>query len=283
MPELPEVERGRQVAAGVAEGHSITEVVCADDAIVFDGVSSRRIKRALRGKTVMEVKRWGKQLWFVLNTGPHPLFHFGMTGGFHARGTSSEDLRPLQLKSGPKESPDEWPPRFAKIHLFFASGGELVFADGRRLGRVLLRDEPEREAPIAKLGFDPVHNMLGPKAFRALIQGRSGVIKSVLLDQSLIAGVGNWIADEVLYQAKIDPRRRANDLAAAEVEQLRCKIREVIKRAVAADADDGRYPKTWLFHHRWGRRSGAKTARGEPINHMTVGGRTTAWVPLVQR
>jgi len=95
--------------------------------------------------------------------------------------------------------------------------------------------------------------------------------------------VGNWIADEVLYQARIAPSRRAHTLTAAEAARLRARLRSVVATAVAARADHARFPRGWLFHHRWGRNAAARTAGGERIRHITVGGRTTAWVPTVQR
>ena len=95
--------------------------------------------------------------------------------------------------------------------------------------------------------------------------------------------MGNWIADEVLYQARIDPRRRAQTLSEAEIRRLRGKIGSVVTTAVRARSDSDRYPRTWLFHDRWGRSAVAVAARGEPIRYDTVGGRTTAWVPIVQR
>jgi formamidopyrimidine-DNA glycosylase len=169
-----------------------------------------------------------------------------------------------------------------KIHLFFDDGGELAMTDARRLGRILIRDDPLNEPPIARLGFDPLLDLPGPQAFCKMLQRRSAIIKALLLDQGFAAGVGNWIADEVLYQARIDPRRRAGTLSEAEAKLLRRRLKSVVETAVEVNADSSRYPRTWLFHERWGRRRGAKTAQGEPIEHMTVGGRTTAWVPKVQ-
>jgi len=104
----------------------------------------------------------------------------------------------------------------------------------------------------------------------------------VLLDQSLFAGVGNWIADEVLYQARLSPRRPASSLSLAEIVRLRRRLHDVIARAVRVDAEGDRFPRSWLFHARWGRRVGAVTARDEAIVHETIGGRTTAWVPARQ-
>jgi formamidopyrimidine-DNA glycosylase len=117
----------------------------------------------------------------------------------------------------------------------------------------------------------------------AALGSRSAPIKAVLLDQSFAAGVGNWIADEVLFQARIDPRRQARSLSAGEVARLRSAIRHVVSTAVRRGSDSDRYPRTWLFHYRWGKDANATTARGQTIRHDTIGGRTTAWVPAVQR
>ena len=119
--------------------------------------------------------------------------------------------------------------------------------------------------------------------FSDLLAERSAPVKALLLDQSFAAGVGNWIADEVLYQARIAPRRPARSLSRDEARRLRGALQSVVGTAVAARADSDRFPRRWLFHRRWGRDTTAVTARGEKIRHDTIGGRTTAWVPAVQR
>jgi formamidopyrimidine-DNA glycosylase len=93
--------------------------------------------------------------------------------------------------------------------------------------------------------------------------------------------VGNWIADEVLYQAGIAPRRPARSLSGAELGRLRARLAGVVRTAVRLRADSDRFPRTWLFHRRWDRHPGV-TARGETIRWDIVGGRTTAWVPTAQ-
>jgi formamidopyrimidine-DNA glycosylase len=279
MPELPEVEAARVLVRRVAMGRRIARVWCADDPIVFDGRTPGQIRRALIGRRVEAVGRHGKHLWVELDTRPWPCFHFGMAGGFHTPRARGVRL----VSAGHGEAPDVWPPRFAKLRLTFDDGGELVMTDGRRLGRVRLRTDPRAEAPIRDLGFDALLDVPPAARFAALLAERSAPIKALLLDQSFAAGVGNWIADEVLYQSRIAPARRASSLSRVEGRKLRAALRSVVGTAVAARADSDRFPKTWLFHRRWGRDPRAMTTRGEKIRHDTIGGRTTAWVPSIQR
>ena len=276
MPELPEVEAARRLAIRVAVGRRIMDVRCADDPIVFEGVSPARFRRALRGRRVLAARRHGKHLWLELDRRPWPCLHFGMTGGLHA-----PQRRGVHLKAyGARHPAEVWPPRFTRLVLGFDDGGELVYADARRLGRVRLRQDPRREPPISLLGFDAFRQLPPLAEFRALLRQRAAPIKAMLLDQSFAAGVGNWIADEVLYQAGIDPRRPARALSDDAIRRLRAKLRHVVATSVRVLNDSERYPRSWLFHVRWDR--GVPTARGERIRHDTIGGRTTAWVPAVQ-
>lgn len=277
MPELPEVERGRKLAESVARGRRITKVRCADDRIVFDGVAPSTVQRRLKGRRVEAVNRRGKQLWFELDEAPHPLFHFGMTGSFRV-----PDVQPIELESGILDHGD-WPPRFTKIHLHFDDGGELVMTNARRLGRIRLRRDPLAEPPLSELGFDPLLDLPGPEEFVRRMTARKTAVKNVLMDQSFSAGVGNWIADEVLYQAKVDPRRRASELSAAQARAVRRALATIVTKAVEVDAEKSQLPRNWLFHDRWGKVAGAKTARGEAIEFTRIGGRTTAFVPSRQR
>lgn len=279
MPELPEVERARRLVERVAVGKVITKVRCADDDIVFDGVTGRQVARRLKGRKVVASRRRGKQMWWELDERPWPLFHFAMTGQFvtPARG-------PLRLAaSGNKELDRSWPPKFWKIHLWFDDGAELAMTNSRRLGRIRLREDPETEPPISRLGFDPFYEMPSAKDFGQRLRARKGVLKAVLLDQKFVAGIGNWMADEILYQAKIDPQRRGTELDEAEARRIHAKTKAIVELACRVEADKSKFPRSWLFHHRWGKNAEAKTARGEAIDFLEIGGRTTAWVPTVQK
>lgn len=260
-------------------GRRIERVRCADDRIVFAGVAPRTMARALTGRVVVASRRRGKQLWWELDQRPWPLFHFGMTGQF-----VTPQAEPLRLRAhGQRALDTSWPPRFWKIWLALDDGTELCMTNARRLGRIRLQHDPEHEPPIASLGFDPLDELPTAEAFAAALRRRKGVLKAVLLDQGFAAGIGNWMADEILYQARIDPRRRGTELTPTEARRIHAALAEVVRVACAVDADKARFPAAWLFHHRWGKVADAHTAKGERIEHIELGGRTTAWVPAVQR
>jgi len=280
MPELPEVEAARRLLTRAAVGRRIVSARVMPDPIVFQGVSPARIRRALVGRRVVAAHRHGKHLWLELDQRPWPCFHFGMSGGIEVRGRQRQRL----MVEGRRAREEPWPPRFLKLHLTLDDGDEIVFRDARRLGRVRLRHDPAAEPPISLLGFDALHDVPSPGRLAALFAKRAAPVKAVLLDQSFSAGVGNWIADEVLYQARIDPRRRTDTLTRAEIGRIRSRLRSVISTAVRAGADSDRFPRKWLFHTRWSKRlQSPVTVRGERIRYLTVGGRTTAWVAEVQR
>jgi formamidopyrimidine-DNA glycosylase len=278
VPELPEVETARRLAVRVAVGRRVVGVWCAADPIVVDGATPARVGAALRGRLVRAARRHGKHLWLELDRRPWLLMHFGMTGRLQ-----TPSRPPLRLMSSRNLASAGWPPRFVKLRLTFDDGGELAFADARRLGRIRLRDDPKRQPPLAGLGFDALHELPPPHCFQALLHERTAPMKALLLDQSFAAGVGNWIADEVLFQARIDPRRPARSLSSAEASRVRRRLRDVLTLAVRVGADSDRYPRGWLFHRRWDRDPLARTASGAQIRWDTIGGRTTAWAPSVQR
>ncbi len=264
MPELPEVETARRLAERALGGKRLVAVAAADDRIVYEGVTPRTFIKKVTGARVECVGRRGKQMWLELDRRPWPLLHFGMTGRFWVYDTAADR------------------PRHWKVELACDDGVRLAMTDPRRFGRIRLQHDPLSDKPIAALGFDPLLDLPRSDVLFGLLGKRRGPIKAVLLDQSLAAGVGNWIADEVLYQARIAPRRRACDLSADEVKRLRGKLSAIVRKAVDVEADKQRFPRTWLFHKRWGKQNGA-TIAGHRIVHETIGGRTTAWVPKVQR
>lgn len=265
MPELPEVEAARKAALRHLKGRRIVAAHCLPDPIVLAGGSAGRMEKALRGAVIEDAGRFGKHLWLELDQKPWPVFHFGMTGEFHFLAKAADS------------------PRFLKLELRLDNDRRFAFTDARRFGRLRLAHDPRNEPPLLGLGHDPLFGLPEASDLVRLLGSRTAPIKAVLLDQATFAGVGNWIADEVLYQAAIRPQRKASELSRTEVARLRGTLLRIIRRAVAVDADSDRFPRGWLFHRRWGRVKGSTTAEGAPIVHDTVGGRTTAWVPSRQR
>ena len=265
MPELPEVETARRRAEKYLTGKRIVSVYIARDPIVFQGANCRKFAGALGGRKILAVKRRGKHIWFELDKRPWPAFHFGMTGrfGFY-RGQSAR-------------------PKYCKVELGLTGGKRFAMTNVRRLGRIRLLDNPQHCPPINKLGFDPLLDKLDVEKIRRILSGRSAAIKAVLLDQSVFAGVGNWIADEVLYQAGLDPHRPACKLSTEAVGGICRCLGRIVRKAVAVDADSARYPASWLFHYRWDKNSQPTTTDGKRIEFDVIGGRTTAWVPHHQR
>lgn len=129
---------------------------------------------------------------------------------------------------------------------------ELAFLDARRLGRIrLVSGSPLESPPISNLGFDPVLSMPDLPTFSSLLLKRSCPIKALLLNQSFSAGVGNWVADEVLYHAGVHPEQRCRTLSEEQVEKVWKWTSEICRIAVDVNADDEKFPEDWLFKHRW--------------------------------
>jgi len=178
----------------------------------------------------------------------------------------------------------QWPPRFTKVEVVFSNGVRLAFTDPRRLGRVRLVESGDALPCLAGLGPDAFTGMMPLAEFERALAVRSLPIKALLLDQAFLAGIGNWIADEVLYQSGIHPETAAHALSLMQAAALHAQIVAVISTACSVDADSSKFPAEWLFHRRWGKGKGASpvTSAGHPITFITVGGRTSAVVQAVQ-
>lgn len=274
MPELPEVETFRRLALGVGDGQRIETAVALEDDIVFKDCEAEEVAAALRGKTLKGVERRGKYLWFQFDTGPCPLFHFGMTGRFVSDRESTLEL----MTQPPPTHVTSWPPRFTKIHFRFANGRRLAYLNARRFGRIRLLENPLDEAPVTDLGVDPLLDDLSYPDLRPQLQRRR-TVKGILLDQKIFAGVGNWIADEALFQSGLDPRRKGLDVSAEEWQRMLICLKEIVSTAVQVGAVKERFPESWLFHSRWHRQRPGPARRRTDVEFLKVAGRTTAWVP----
>ncbi|KAL8226130.1 hypothetical protein R6Q57_018687 [Mikania cordata] len=195
MPELPEVEAARKAIAENCVGKKIKRSVVADDAKVINGVSRFDFEASLTGKTIVGAYRKGKNMWIQLDSPPFPSFHFGLSGAIHIKGVSVTKYKRFAVNDT-----DKWPSKYSKLFIELDDGLEVLFTDKIRFARVRLLENPATMPPISELGPDALlEAMSEDELFKALSKKKTA-IKALLLNQSFISGVGNWIADEVLYQ-----------------------------------------------------------------------------------
>ena len=257
MPELPDVEGFKRVLAGHAVGRRI-ERVDVHDSGVLRGVTARELDSNLRGRQFIEPLRHGK--WLIARTGgPAVLMHFGMTGN---------------LRWTDREAPDEPYDRAS----FVTGAGELRYRDMRKLqGITLAEDDSEVNRLLAPLGPDALN--VKPDEFSRRLRDRRAAVKSALIDQQVIAGLGNLLADEILWRARIHPRRPARSLTAHELRTLYTQMRRVLRVSVSAGCVPAR--PSWLTGVR-DQRTPHCPRCGTALCRLRIGGRTTIWCPHCQ-
>jgi len=193
----------------------------------------------------------------------------------------------------PGES-DQWPPKFSKFVLETEGKTpvEVAFTDPRRLGRVRLVDCPGKDirnhSPLVENGPDPVVDaeIFTFDFLKTKMKKRHVPIKALLLDQTMISGIGNWVADEVLYQARLHPEQYSDDFDDGQIRTLHQSIRNVTQTAVDLLGDSDQFPENWLFNYRWGKGGKGTTSalpNGERLAFITVGGRTSCYAPALQQ
>lgn len=301
MPELPEVET---IARGVdkrTRGDRIVQVWFDHHPQPFKTPRARQAK-ALAGRTVLAVHRTGKHIVFELSSSGVAREAKGKEAASRAEGSAApgaherEALRPcaqwiVHLGMTGRllvTTPDSPVAPHTHARLTLESGRELRFVDPRRFGRLEFRDL-RRGAAFSAPGDEPL--TIGPTDFAALFRGRRLYIKAALLNQSLLAGVGNIYADESLFHAGIRPRRRANRVTRAELDRLRDALRKILTNAIRlggssvsdyVDADGER--GFFQLEHCVYLRTGEPCRRCQtPIRRVLVAGRGTHYCPKCQR
>jgi len=297
MPELPEVEAARLMLSRHLQGSRVVSVNplesgggprsgLFDEKCLSVGTPAA-LAAALVGRVLSSVGRRGKQMWLTFaGKGPHVMAHLGMTGSFAVLPPGAKRAAVSKyIAVSVDDDAKAWPPRFSKMEIVMSSGARAVFVDPRRFGRVYLDADPENSERVKALGVDPILDWekLPLASFEAALSSRAMPIKSWLLEQGTIAGIGNWIADEALHSARIHPETVSSALSTDEAARLHSAIKEICDAAVKVEAVSERFPKEWLFHARWGKGKGpGKMADGAAVSWVTVGGRTSAFVPSRQ-
>lgn len=216
MPELAEVERSRRLLDSVLVGKTVTSVTTpTEDETVFGNIKPRAFAKMLIGKRIACVVRRGKHIIVETEGNEHnnAYFHQGMTGDFLARSPNGTILEHHVYKEFNVDHA-AWPPKFSKCIINLSTGESVAYTNVRRFGRILsLKGLFDDNPKFKKLGPDPFAAMPEKALLVARMQKRKGPIKGILLDQHFLAGIGNWIADEVLYQARVQPTTTGHQLS----------------------------------------------------------------------
>jgi formamidopyrimidine-DNA glycosylase len=265
MPELPDVELFRRHLDATCHGRTIREVRVADAKLVT-GVEPAALAQLLAGMRIGASRRHGKHLFVDVGRAGWLALHFGMNGSL------------LHLAPGDGEPP------YDRVRFDFADGHRLAYLNPRRIGEVGLAADPDAFIAAAGLGPDALDPKFDQAAFERVLGGRRRDLKALLMDQAALAGIGNIYSDEILFQARLNPRDRSDRLDGAQRLRLYDQMRAVLETAIAAGAGaerlTERLPSSFLIPQR---RPGGRCPRcGRAVAAAKFGGRTGYFCPHCQ-
>ncbi|WP_103332079.1 bifunctional DNA-formamidopyrimidine glycosylase/DNA-(apurinic or apyrimidinic site) lyase [Pseudotabrizicola formosa] len=283
MPELPEVETVRRGLSPVMEGQVITQAVVNRDGLRWpfpQGMAGR-----LTGARVTVLRRRSKYILADLSTAETLLIHLGMSGRMlisgHMLGQFHQDHPAAQ--------------KHDHVVLDMEGGARVTFNDARRFGAMDLMDTAtaDRHPLLATLGPEPLGNAFNESYLVARLKGRNTPIKSALLDQHIVAGLGNIYVCETLYHARIAPQTKAGDLSSTQVAALVPIVREVLLEAIAAggsslrdfrqaDGELGYFQHGFQVYDREGQPC-ATPGCGAVVERIVQSGRSSFYCPTCQR
>jgi formamidopyrimidine-DNA glycosylase len=260
MPELPDVETFKRYLDATSL-HQPIDDVDVRKAYILKDTSARELARKLKGRRFESSRRHGKHLFVRADDHIWLRLHFGMTGS-------------LQYFKN-----DEQAPRHARVLFAFATNHRLAFDDQRQFGQIGLIEDVDEYLEKRALGPDALDLDLGE--FRNILGKRRGAVKSILMNQQFIAGIGNIYADEILFRARIHPATEISRLGDKALTKLFRAMRYILEKAIAAKADVNQMPKSWLLPHRG--KSGKCPRCGRELKSSKIGGRTTWFCPHCQK
>lgn len=261
MPELPDVEVFKRYLDATAL-HQTIERVDVRDEYVLKGTSPGELGGLLTGEALVSSRRHGKYLFVETTGAPWLVFHFGMTGFFRYY-----------------RDPDH-ASEYPKLVLDHENGYHLAFDCRRKLGEVSLAPDPEAFIADQGLGPDAMSEGFDEEAFREAVGGRRGMVKTALMNQQAMAGVGNEYSEEALYQAGVHPRTPVSDLDGDALDELYGILREVMETAIERRVDPEQMPDDFIIMNR---DPGSPCPRcGTAIRRIEVSGRGTYLCPGCQ-
>lgn len=262
MPELPDVEVFKQYFDATSLHQTIDNVDILVQRLLQKGLSARSLQYRLKGRRFERTRRHGKYLLAATDNPAWLILHFGMSG---------------RLQYGKFDSAL---PKHTGVLFRFDNGYALAYVNVRKLGTVGLTDDADAFVQGEKLGVDARAHALDLKYFSVLARDHDKLVKCWLMDQSIISGIGNIYSDEILFQARLHPKRSTSELSDEEIGRLHEKMREVLKIAIAAKADPEQLPSSYLLPHR-ARRERCPKCGGE-VKPISACGRNAYYCPTCQ-
>jgi formamidopyrimidine-DNA glycosylase len=263
MPELPDVEIARRGLQRRLKGARITDARL-EDAYIARPTAPKTFAATLRGRIVAAIERRGKWLKLVFDDGGLLFSHLGMTGSWVYVAVSAPAAR------------------FERARIDFTKNGRAAsarYVDSRRFGRLVAtkRDLPE----WTELGPDPLDDGIDVDALGETLAAGRRSVKEILMDQTVLAGVGNILATEALWLARVDPRAKGNTITAAQVRGITRALKKTIEEEIA-ERTSRTYAEGGGTFHVYGRAGEPCPRDGTTIESVTLGGRTTAFCPHCQ-
>jgi len=269
MPELPSVEIFKKYFDKTSLHQQIVDVKVLSPEILVD-TENNKMKKALKGHEFINSQRYGKYLFGKLDNGLFLIIHFGMTGFLDY--ISEKKYERHQLLYSPRSS------KHPRLLIEFSGGDFLAFDDARKFGKLGLTSDPDEFIKQKKLGPDALK--VDFKDFQKIFKGRKGMIKPLLINQNVTAGIGNLYADEILYQSCVHPMTPANKLDDQDWKNIFKNMKKVLKKAIEYHDKPESLPKSYLLPHRY---PGGMCPEGRSLEVIKVGGRTTFLCPQRQK
>lgn len=257
MPELPHVQVFAEHVDATSLHREIAGVEVGDTERLFDGVSREELVRRLRGASLTETRRHGKHLFLRSDDDGWLRLHFGMTGE-------------LVAWSADEEAPDL---EHVELRLDFEDGSHLAYRIPRKLGEIGWVEDVDEFVAERGLGPDPLAPDFGLPVFRDVLVGRRGRIKPTLMNQEVIAGLGNEVVDEILFQIGLHPEATVDDLDDDTIGELHNAMIQIIERIVGSRGDVDELAEDFLLAHRSADEECPRC--GVRLTKTEVGGRAT--------
>ena len=262
MPELPDVEVFKQYFDPTSLHQKVKDVEVLRKRIV-EGSTASELRSALKGRTFESTTRYAKYLFAKLDDGRWLVFHFGMTGFFK------------YFKRMEKEPPHD------RLLFTFENGYHLAYDCQRLLGEVRVIEKFDEFLQEKHLGPDVLDRDFDFTAFKEVFAGRRGMVKSALMNQQILSGVGNVYSDEILFHAGIHPKTTINQLDQDALKKLYRNMRDVLKAVIQNRADPDKMPSSFFLPHR--KEGGRCPECDGEIEKIKVSGRTAYYCPNCQR